>query len=289
MATILHRRKENVDGLFFVDSSCIDCDACRWIAPRTFIAAGDQAAVHHQPHTDGELREALYAQLACPTASIGTTEKVAAMKEAQYSFPLRIEKNVFYNGFHSEKSFGAASYFIQREGGNVLVDSPRFVPSLVNQFEAMGGIKYLYLTHRDDVAEHQRYHDHFGCERILHHADVSTGTRDIEIQPEGDEAFQFAPDLLSVPVPGHTRGSAVLLYQNFLFTGDHLHYSARRQTLSAFRNACWYSWREQTRSMHKLLDSSFEWVLPGHGRRIFLSQEDMQKQLQNCIQWMESA
>lgn len=36
MALIERRLPENVDGEFFVDDSCIDCDACRQIAPETF-------------------------------------------------------------------------------------------------------------------------------------------------------------------------------------------------------------------------------------------------------------
>ena len=34
------RRPENAPGDFFVDHTCIDCDACRWIAPDTFTRVG---------------------------------------------------------------------------------------------------------------------------------------------------------------------------------------------------------------------------------------------------------
>ena len=66
--------------------------------------------------------------------------------------------------------------------GNILVDSPRFVAPRMKNIEAMGGIRYLYLTHRDDVADHQQYHDHFGCDRILHADEINAGTRSVEIQ-----------------------------------------------------------------------------------------------------------
>jgi len=79
-----------------------------------------------------------------------------------------------------------------------------------------------------------------------------------------------------------------LLYQQkFLFSGDHLAWSERLQQLNAFRNACWYSWSEQTKSMHKLADYTFEWVLPGHGRRYYAEAATMKLQMQKCIQWME--
>src|SRR5207244_3192654 len=77
-----------------------------------------------------------------------------------------------------------------------------------------------------------------------------------------------ATDLIAIPVSGHTRGSAALLYRDdVLFTGDHLWWSEERRGLHASRSVCWWSWREQTRSMERLLDFRFEWVLPGHGRR----------------------
>jgi glyoxylase-like metal-dependent hydrolase (beta-lactamase superfamily II) len=153
----------------------------------------------------------------------------------------------------------------------------------------MGGIRYLYLTHRDDVADHQKFHEHFGCDRILHSDEITTGTRDVEIQLSGSEPVQLAPDLLIIPVPGHTKGHTVLLHNHkFLFTGDHLAWSVELNQLYAFRRACWYSWTEQLKSMRKLADYSFEWVLPGHGRRHHASPEMMHEQMQQCLNWMEA-
>ena len=75
MAQPALRLSENVAGDFFVDSSCIDCDACRQIAPAVFHEAGDQSAVFHQPESDAELLAAQKALLACPTGSIGDLRK----------------------------------------------------------------------------------------------------------------------------------------------------------------------------------------------------------------------
>ncbi|MCA1815544.1 MAG: ferredoxin, partial [Acidobacteria bacterium] len=51
MASPAKRLAENVAGDFYVDSSCIDCDACRQIAPATFRDHGDQSSVYRQPET----------------------------------------------------------------------------------------------------------------------------------------------------------------------------------------------------------------------------------------------
>lgn len=289
MAHLKARRSQNVAGDIYVDSSCIDCDTCRWMAPQVFTQAEGQSAVYHQPETPGERLAALQALLSCPTASIGTVAPPTDMKAAQASFPIPIADTVYHCGYHSEKSYAAASYFIQRPGGNILVDSPRFAAPLVQRLEALGGVRYLYLTHRDDVADHQQFQAHFGCDRLLHTDDISAGTAGIEIPLNGTEPIAFAPDVQIIPVPGHTRGHTVLLYgDRFLFTGDHLAWSERLHQLYAFRNYCWYSWPEQIQSMAKLATYSFEWVLPGHGHRHHADPATMYQHLQKCLAWMKA-
>lgn len=288
MAHLNLRRPENVSGDFYVDTTCIDCDTCRWMTPQVFYRVDEQSAVYHQPKDKSERLQALQALLACPTSSIGTIDKPEDIKLAQESLPILVAENVYHCGYHSEKSYGAASYFIQLPAGNILVDSPRFTPPLVKHLESMGGIRYMYLTHQDDVADHEKFAEHFGCQRILHAEDITSGTRNVEIQLTGSEAFNLSPDIIIIPVPGHTRGHTVLLYKKFLFTGDHLAWSENMHQLAAFPDHCWYSWSEQVKSMRKLVDYSFEWVLPGHGRRHHADQATMHQQMQKCVQWMEA-
>ncbi|PHJ67897.1 beta-lactamase [Nostoc linckia z18] len=289
MAHLNQRRSQNVNGDFYVDTTCIDCDTCRWMTPEVFSRIDEQSAVYHQPTNEAQTLAALEALLACPTSSIGTIEKPKDIKVAQEKFPILVEENIYHCGYHSEKSYGAASYLIQLPEGNILVDSPRFTPPLVKRIEEMGGIRYMYLTHRDDVADHQKFAEHFQCQRILHADEISAGTRNVEIQLTGFEPFTLTEDLLIISVPGHTKGHTVLLYKNkFLFTGDHLAWSERLQQLVAFHDVCWYSWPEQTKSMRNLANYSFEWVLPGHGRRFHADRETMRQQMQKCIEFMES-
>src|ERR1051325_10724475 len=113
MANVSLRLPENVPGDFFVDSTCIDCDACRQIAPSIFIDSGDASIVHHQPENDNEKKRALMALVACPTGSIGTIEHYDAHVGID-AFPELIADDVYYCGFNAESSFGAWSYFILR-------------------------------------------------------------------------------------------------------------------------------------------------------------------------------
>lgn len=288
MAHLTQRRLENQPGNLYVDRSCIDCDTCRWMAPETFGRINGKSAVIAQPSDAATERSALQALLSCPTASIGTEQPPASIKSIQASFPLPIVANIYHCGYHSERSFGAASYLIQRPEGNILVDSPRFAPPLVKQIEALGGIHTLYLTHKDDVADHQKWHDRFGCDRILHRDDITASTQTVEQQLTGSVIVELTPDLKIISVPGHTKGHTVLLYQNrYLFTGDHLALSAKQGHLVGFKEACWYSWTEQIDSMKRLQEFEFEWVLPGHGRRFQAKLSAMKTALTHCISWME--
>ena len=88
MAHLNLRRPQNVSGDFYVDSTCIDCDTCRWMAPEVFYRDEEQSAVYHQPADETERLRSLQALLACPTSSIGTVEKPQDMKIAQLSLPI---------------------------------------------------------------------------------------------------------------------------------------------------------------------------------------------------------
>ncbi|HEY6148091.1 MAG TPA: MBL fold metallo-hydrolase, partial [Thermoanaerobaculia bacterium] len=265
MASLKQRYEDNAPGPFYVDRTCIDCDACRRIAPAVFEEASDHSFVARQPADEAGRRRALMALVSCPTGSIGTSTR-EDVRPAIASYPETVEEEVSFCGFTSASSFGAWSYFVERPGGNVLVDSPKAVPRLLSELGRRGGVATMFLTHRDDVADHDAFRKRFLCERVLHEADVTRETANVERALAGQEPVRLADDLVAIPTPGHTRGHAVLLYrEKFLFTGDHLAWSRRRNGLVAFRDACWYSWKEQIDSMERLLDFSFEWVLPGHG------------------------
>jgi glyoxylase-like metal-dependent hydrolase (beta-lactamase superfamily II)/ferredoxin len=288
MASLSERHPDNAAGDFYVDRTCIDCDACRRIAPAVFAEAEDHSYVARQPDSEESRRRALMALVACPTGSIGTASRQDA-RPAIAAYPEAIAENVSFCGFTSRDSFGAWSYFVERPEGNVLVDSPRAVSRLLRHFDERGGVATMFLTHRDDVADHEAFARRFGCQRVLHERDVTRGTLGVERVLSGDAPLRLSEDLLAIPTPGHTRGHAVLLYRDkFLFTGDHLAWSSRRNGLIAFRDACWYSWEEQTRSMERLLDFSFEWVLPGHGAwHHAASADDMRRDLKRCVDWMK--
>jgi glyoxylase-like metal-dependent hydrolase (beta-lactamase superfamily II) len=198
-------------------------------------------------------------------AAIGSRSK-AGVAEAARALPVEVAPGVLRCGWAAESSFGASAWLVLRPDGNVLVDSPRFSRPLLERLRSLGGVRRMFLTHRDDVADHARWREALGCERILHEADVTRGTAGVEVRVAGRELAPLGPGLVAVPVPGHTAGSAALAVDGeHLFTGDHL-WGDATGALEASRSVCWFDWGEQARSMKRLADTPFRRVWPGHGR-----------------------
>jgi glyoxylase-like metal-dependent hydrolase (beta-lactamase superfamily II)/ferredoxin len=294
MARLADRLPENAEGEFFVDSSCIDCAVCRTVAPVSF-ARSDRAGasiVARQPQDEADVLRAKMALVACPTSSIGSCSKLP-LDDAIDAFPEPLGDGIYFCGFAAESSFGAQSYLVVRPEGNVLVDSPRVTPRLLEAMARLGGVRWLFLTHQDDVADHAKIARRFDCTRIMHSDDVSQDTQAVERKLHGAEPTPLDHDLLVIPVPGHTRGSIALLYRDLaLFTGDHLFATTpdddaqggAEPSLYAARSVCWYSWEAQKRSLARLLDFPFRWVLPGHeGRLRTETCEAMREHLERAI------
>lgn len=287
MADQAKRLSTNVDGNFFVDATCINCDTCRQLAPASFAENGEFSSVSRQPEGERERYRAYQALLACPVGSIGAiVPDKAQMRAATESFPIRIASDVYYNGFNSEKSYGANSYFVRHPGGNWLIDSPRYMKRLEDFFERMGGVQYIFLTHEDDIGDAPRYAKRFGAKRIIHRADADAQP-DAEWIVDGLEPMTAVPGFTIIPVPGHTDGSMALhVAGRYLFTGDHMSWD---REINGLRLATVYVWDEATlrRSAAKLSECSFEWVLPGHGDRMHLPAERMKEELRLLLERRE--
>jgi glyoxylase-like metal-dependent hydrolase (beta-lactamase superfamily II)/ferredoxin len=272
MADPALRPSANAAGPLYVDRTCIDCDACRQLAPAVFGDAGGRSFVRVQPGAPADVAAALQALVACPVGAIGDAAR-RPVRAAIASFPLPIDGPVAYLGFNARSSYGASSYLVEDDGGNWMIDAPRWNAALVRELEARGGVRTIFLTHRDDVADAARYAAHFGAERIIHR-DERSAMPDAEIVIDGTAPVAFGR-YTAIPTPGHTRGHCVLQYGTYLFSGDHLGWDSQRGALSAHRDVCWYDWPTQLASVRRLRDLDFTWLLPGHGERIRLDRDAM--------------
>ncbi len=285
MANIKNKVAYNVSGDFYVDSSCINCDTCRKFAPAVFGESNGTSHVKKQPQVSQEVHQALQALVSCPVHAIGAVHH-KANREILDSFPHSVVDDIFVNGFNAESSFGADSYFVRSFQGNWLIDAPRFHPLLIEKFQKLGGLSYIFLTHRDDVADAEKYAKAFHAKRIIHKLDASA-------QPDSELILQGTEDVIIgdskiIFTPGHTRGHCVLLWkEKYLFTGDHLPWDDDEAALRPFRDACWYSWKDQIESVAKLANyHDVEWVLPGHGRRRSFEKGAFTSAINEAVKWM---
>jgi ferredoxin len=73
MADNTEKVADNVDGPWYVDTNCIDCDLCRQTAPDNFERNEDDgySYIHKQPESEDEVQACQDAMEECPVEAIG--------------------------------------------------------------------------------------------------------------------------------------------------------------------------------------------------------------------------
>jgi glyoxylase-like metal-dependent hydrolase (beta-lactamase superfamily II) len=277
------RHALNAPGDWYVDTHCIDCGAARAVAPGLIVEGAGQSVFARQPASAEDLTMAWRARLLCPTASVRTEFHADMLPGA---FPEEMTDGVYRLGYNAKSAYGAHSFAIRRAGKNAMVDAPRFTSAVVKQFEDWGGLADILLTHRDDVGDAERYAAHFGARVWIHAADRDAA-RFADQVLSGRKPVAIDADIVAIPVPGHTEGSVVYLYdRRCLFTGDSLAWSFEMNDLEAYEDYCWNSWPEQIKSLRRLLDYRFEWVFAGHGGSHYVPADEMNARLKALLKRM---
>jgi glyoxylase-like metal-dependent hydrolase (beta-lactamase superfamily II) len=289
VARLNDRNPAGADGDWFVDTRCIDCDASRQVAPGLIARdPGEGSSVFlRQPETDDELVMAWRAVQVCPTRSVGHT--TLRRPEAPV-FPEGLGDGVFRLGNNARSSFGAHSYVVQHEQGNLMVDAPRWTRDVAGPVEELGGLDHILLSHRDDVADADRYAEHFGARVWIHGDDRAAAPYATDLI-EGTEPTTITDHVRSIPVPGHTKGSVLYLVDDhLLFSGDSLSWNPEGNRLHAFRNACWFSWPAQADSLGRFADSGlrFDRLFCGHGWSHDLDDESFHRHLTELVDRMRT-
>lgn len=252
---------------WYVDDRCTNCDVARQFAPGLIEQVGGRSAVVRQPETEEETARLHTAAFACPTRSIRSAE--ARIDPALDPFPLALDDKVFHCGHNSRRTAGANSFLLRRPDGNLMVDTPRWSSALADQYETLGPVTDVLLTHRDHVAHGRQYADRFGARLWIHEGDLDAAP-DADQVIRGLEPVEIAPGVVAHPLPGHTRGSVLYLADDtYCFTGDSFFWSRTIGDLEVAHSVTWYSIRELATSLARTAPRiRFEWVLAGHGGRM---------------------
>lgn len=268
MPVIEQSHPDNAAGPWFIDTRCIRCDAARnWAPGLVGMDDAGRSVIVNQP--DGPEQEAALwrAAAACPTRSIGNRRRPVPPPGI---FPHPLADGILALGSNAQSSFAAHSFLALRPDGNLMIDSPQFTRRLAASVDELGGVAHILLTHRDDVADYDRWAAHYGARVWIGAADADAAPRATDLT--GAAAITpIAPGVLSLPAPGHTAGHvAYHLDDQFLFTGDTLHWNQRRAALDVFPAQTFYSWTALADTVGMLAARNVEWIFPGHGmwRRI---------------------
>ena len=265
---------DNVAGRWFVDTRCIACDSARhWAVNLVGTDSAGRSYIIRQPQTDQEEAAMWRAAAACPTKSIGNRRHI---REPEAIFPYQLTKGVYALGNNAMASFAAHSFLVCRSAGNLMIDSPWFSRPLAHQVDALGGVAHVLLTHRDDVADAERWMERYGARVWIDRAEAFaapfatdvTGLNDKESGLPGGrrQATEVAPGVMSIPAPGHTEGHVVYhVDDRYLFAGDTLHWNHRRGELDVLQGQTFFSWEVLADTMDWLAKLPVEWVFPGHG------------------------
>lgn len=129
--------------------------------------------------------------------------------------------------FHPFPGLSTHAYFLRCEDGNVLFYNTSYDYE-IQHIADLGGIKYQYLSHRDEVGHS------LPVIKERFRSDLCCGLRElpaIESWCDVDKVFSnrekhFA-GIEVIPTPGHTQGSISFVYEapnglTYLFTGDTL-------------------------------------------------------------------
>jgi len=234
----------------------------------------------------------------CPNGAIRLKHPDPLVKEVvTHDIPKPVDEDrlpgVYHLSYHNRNAGGTTPYLIVRKGGNIMIDAPRFNGRLAFQIEELGGVDFQIFTHKDTTCEHDRWNAFFSnAVRVIHRFDAKGDTLGFESRLNGKGPWEIGDDVKVVYVPGHTLGSVAVLYRSAvdsaLFTGGHLGWSTSLNMLSGDAEHNRGGIERQAESMRKLVEESFDWILPGVGGRIrFGGPEEKRKRLLEAAELFE--
>ncbi len=257
------RHPEGSDGDWFIDDRCIGCGASTSIAPDLIRAASDgrQYVFVRQPASQADVALAQQAAEVCPSRSIGNESRSRWRKH----HPVEVASGIWRTGSNSAQTAGGNAFVVQRSSGGLLIDAPRFTPSVRSGVERLGGVETILLTHRDDVGDAEQYAEAFHAEVVIHEADHDAAPFATRLLA-GLEPVEVASGVIAIPTPGHTEGHVMYLVDDeVLFTGDSLSWDPDLDDVWAEKFVCWWSWADQLDSLERLTNHHFVRIVPTHG------------------------
>jgi glyoxylase-like metal-dependent hydrolase (beta-lactamase superfamily II) len=271
---------------WYIDDRCLNCNLARQhgaglIEYRPGGNYGGLSTVVRQPGTESEVRQLYTAAYTCPTRSI---HPPAGEWSQADPFPLPLDEDgiVLLCGHAAARTYGATSYLVRRPDGTaMMIDTPRWQPSLVNQYvERVGPITDVLLTHLDHVVHARTWADALGARLWIHEGDLHSRP-DADQVIRGQDPVEIGPGVIAHPFPGHTAGTTLFIAdEKFCFSGDAIFWSVSQQDLDLPDSVVYDSIKTWAASVARGAEElTFEWVLPGHGSYHHLPADEMRERM----------
>lgn len=143
---------------------------------------------------------------------------------------------------HPFPGLSTHAYFLRCDEGNVLFYNTAH-DGEIQHISDLGGIKYQYLSHRDEVGSSLRIiKERFGSALCCGAKELAAIEGSCDVDVVFSERERHFAGIEVIPTPGHTEGSISFLYEaphglTYLFTGDTLFQSNGRWQTLFFTNA----------------------------------------------------
>lgn len=164
-------------------------------------------------------------------------------------------------------TLGGTAYLIVENEANILIDCPAWDEANQKFLRSLGGLRWLFLTHRGGIGKAREIQENFGCEILIQEQEayLLPGLKVTTFEQE------FPLSFLSQVIwtPGHSPGSSCLYYTSqggVLFSGRHLLPNQLGEPVP-LRTAKTFHWPRQIKSVQSLLDrftpETFQYICPG--------------------------
>jgi glyoxylase-like metal-dependent hydrolase (beta-lactamase superfamily II) len=164
-------------------------------------------------------------------------------------------------------TFGGTAYFIVRNEGNILIDSPALEKVNQDFLSSKGGVKYLFLTHRGAIGKTVEIQQTFNCEVLIQEQEAYL-LPGLTVTTFGQE-FSIETQVKLIWTPGHSPGSSCLYYSplgGVLFCGRHILPNLHGDPVP-LRTAKTFHWNRQLQSLQLLLKhftpETLNYICPG--------------------------
>ncbi|GAB4379056.1 MAG: MBL fold metallo-hydrolase [Elainellaceae cyanobacterium] len=181
----------------------------------------------------------------------------------------------------NRNTMGGTAYLILENSGNILVDCPAWDEANHDFLQQNGGIRWLFLTHRDAIGQVKEIQQALGCQVLIQEQEAYLLPR-LEVTTFHQE-FELSSTTQAIWTPGHTPGSACLYHSahgGVLFTGRHLLPNQHGEPVP-LRIAKTFHWPRQLNSIEKLRDrfsaETLNFLCPGANTGFMRGQRSLDK------------